>query len=328
MADLFVKPYDSEPKPPKRLILTALAVLAVTVVVVGLWIWLDSRSAKAEDPKPRMEEPSVVEPAPPVQPPVAPVDPVASVAPAEPADPDSAVRQLFARAQSLVSGGSLEQADDLFNQVVTTAADEKLRNSALRVQGRIHVQRFLSTQPTSDKKSYVIQPGDSLDRIARQNKTTVEVIRKMNRIESHLIYPGSRLLLPSAPFIVRVDKSDRALDLTLNGKLFKRYIVGVGMNGKTPAGSFKTVVHQTNPDWTPPGGGIIPFGDPRNILGTRWISIQDSAHPDLQGFGIHGTSLRDSIGAETSNGCVRMLNEDVEELFLLIPRGTEVLISE
>jgi lipoprotein-anchoring transpeptidase ErfK/SrfK len=114
----------------------------------------------------------------------------------------------------------------------------------------------------------------------------------------------------------------------MNGKLIKRYVVGLGVNGKTPIGTFRTVVHQTNPDWTPPGGGIIKFGDPRNVLGTRWMSIQDPARSEIQGFGIHGTPLRDSIGADTSNGCVRMLNEEVEELFMLIPRGTEVVISE
>lgn len=318
MSDLFVKPYDQERKPPTRLIWTALGVLVVTAAVIGCWIWLDSRPAKVADPQTVVSEQPVVSPSKPTPPP----------SPVIPVDPDSGAKQLFSRAQSLVAAGSLEQADDLFNQVVATTMDESLKNNALRIQGRIHVQMFLSPTPSSWKKGYVIQPGDSLDRIARQNKTTVEVIRKMNKIESHLIYPGNRLLLPSAPFVVRVGKSTRTLDLTLNNKLFKRYVVGVGMNGKTPVGQFKTVVHQTNPDWTPPGGGIIPFGDPRNILGTRWISIQDAAHPDVQGFGIHGTSLRDSIGAETSNGCVRMLNEDVEELFLMIPRGTEVLISE
>jgi lipoprotein-anchoring transpeptidase ErfK/SrfK len=58
------------------------------------------------------------------------------------------------------------------------------------------------------------------------------------------------------------------------------------------------------------------------------MSFEDPARPDLKGFGIHGTSQRDSIGGETSNGCIRMLNEDVEEVFLLIPRGTEVVIQE
>jgi lipoprotein-anchoring transpeptidase ErfK/SrfK len=323
MADIFVRPYDQQQKPPTRLIVTALVVLAVTLAVTGVWIWFDSRPARTAEEKPAVAS---------VKAPV-PADPAAAPAPAAPAapavtSPDSRAQQLFTRAQSLATAGKLEQARDLLGEVIATATDESLKNNAMRVQGRINVQLFFSATPTPEKKTYVIQPGDSLDRIARQNKTTVELIRKINKMDNNLIYPGGRLLIPAAPFVVQVDKSARTLDVTMNGKIFKRYIVGLGVNGKTPVGAFKTVVHQTNPDWTPPGGGIIPFGDPKNILGTRWMSIQDDTRPDIRGFGIHGTPLRDSIGGETSNGCVRMLNEDVEELFMLIPRGTEVIISE
>jgi lipoprotein-anchoring transpeptidase ErfK/SrfK len=318
MADIFVRPYDQQRKPPTRLIVTALVVLVVTAAITGFWIWMDNRPAKA--PEVKLVEQSVNAPGTSTL--------AASSASASAATPDLRAQQLFTRAQSLAAAGSLIQASELLGEVVSTATDESLKSNAMRVQGRINVQLLLSETPTSEKKSYVIQPGDSLDKIARLNKTTVDLIRKMNKIDGNLIYPGRRLLLPVAPFVVQVDKSARTLDLTLNGKLFKRYIVGLGINGKTPTGRFTTVVHQTNPDWTPPGGGIIPFGDPRNVLGTRWMSIKDETHPDITGFGIHGTPLRDSIGAETSNGCVRMLNEDVEELFLLIPRGTEVVISE
>jgi lipoprotein-anchoring transpeptidase ErfK/SrfK len=323
MADIFLKPYDEQRKPPRRFILTALIVLAVTVAVIGLCLWMDSRSVKVPEQKPAVQEK-------PTQP-VKSVTPApAPIAPAIPAvsDVDFKAQQLFTRAQSLAASGSLLQARDLLSEVVATATEENLKNNALRVQGRINVQLFLSPTPMPEKKSYVIQPGDSLDKIARLNKTTVDLIRKMNKMENNNIYPGGRLLMPIAPFVLNVSKSAKTVDLTMNGKTFKRYIAGLGMNGKTPLGTFRTVVHQTNPDWTPPGGGIIPFGDPRNLLGTRWMSIQDSTRPEIKGFGIHGTPARDSIGAETSNGCVRMLNEDVEELYLLIPRGTEVIISE
>jgi lipoprotein-anchoring transpeptidase ErfK/SrfK len=300
--------------------------MAVTLIVIGLWVWLDSR--------PDAKAPEVKEPQPAAQPvktpaPAAP----AAAAPVAPAVPpvvpaDSRAQQLFTRAQSLAAAGSLEQARDMLSEVVATATDESLKNNAVRFQGRVNTQLFLSTTSTPEKKTYVVQPGDSLDKIARLNKTTVDLMRRMNKIDGNTIYPGQKLLIPVAPFVLQVDKSARTLDLTLNGKLFKRYSVGLGVNGKTPVGKFQTVVHQTNPDWTQPGGGIIKFGDPRNILGTRWMSIQDATRPDIKGFGIHGTPLRDSIGSETSNGCVRMLNEDVEELYLLIPRGTEVVISE
>jgi lipoprotein-anchoring transpeptidase ErfK/SrfK len=322
MADIFVRPYDQQHKPPTRLIVTALIVLAVTLALTGLWIWLDSRPVKAAEEKP------AVQPVPAA--PVAPSAPAVPVAPAAPAvaSPDSRAQQLFTRAQSLVNSGNLEQASELLGQVVSISTDENLKNNAMRVQGRVNVKLFLSPAPTPEKKHYIIQPGDSLDKIARLNKTTVDLIRKMNKIDGNLIYPGQKMLIPAAPFVVEVDKSSRTLDLTMNGKLFKRYVVTLGLNGKTPAGHFVTVVHQTNPDWTPPGGGTIPFGDPRNVLGTRWISIQDTTRPEIKGFGIHGTANPESIGTETSNGCVRMVNEEVEELYLLIPRGTDVMISE
>jgi lipoprotein-anchoring transpeptidase ErfK/SrfK len=323
MADIFLKPYDEQRKPPRRFILTALVVLAVTVVVIGLCLWMDSRSLTVSEQPPAVQE----KPAQPVKSAAPAPAPVAPAAPAV-SDVDFKAQQLFTRAQSLAATGNLVQASDLLGEVMTTATDESLKNNALRVQGRVNIQLFLSTTTTPEKKSYVIQPGDSLDKIARLNKTTVDLIRKMNKMENDMIHPGGRLLVPAAPFIVQVDKSAKTVDLTMNGKILKRYIAGLGMNGKTPLGTFRTVVHQMNPDWTPPGGGIIPFGDPRNMLGTRWMSIQDSTRPEIRGFGIHGTALRDSIGAETSNGCVRMLNEDVEELYLLIPRGTEVVISE
>lgn len=325
MADIFVRPYDQQRKSPARLILTALVVLLVTGVLIGLWIWLDNRPAKAPEAEPA--DSSVPAPAPVYE-------PAASVSPSAPATvpvaaaSDLSAQQKFTRAQSLAASGNLLSARDLLGEVISTTTDNSLKNNAVRVQGRLNMQLFLSDAPMPEKTTYVIQPGDSLDKISRVNKTTVDLIRKMNGIEGNLIYPGRRILIPAAPFILNVDKSDRTLDLTINGKILKRYSVGLGVNGKTPAGRFVTVVHQTNPDWTPPGGGIIPFGDPRNILGTRWMSIQDSTRPELKGFGIHGTPLRDSIGSETSNGCVRMLNEEVEELYLLIPRGTEVVISE
>jgi lipoprotein-anchoring transpeptidase ErfK/SrfK len=317
MAELYLRPYGEHRK--NRWIWVLAVVLAVAVTA-GLWFALVGHPTGTEEPAEEMAEESAVtdaetpSPAPPAE--------------RAPANASRDTQELFARARSLVAEGDRKQAAELLETVIRSTRDENLRNSALRIQGRINIDRFLSKEPMPEKKEYIIQPGDSLDRIARRNKTTVDLIRRINGIEGSLIYPGTRLLLPAEPFVLRVDKSDKTLDLMIGERRLKRYSVGLGRFGKTPLGTFRTVVHQTNPDWTPPGGGIIPFGDPENVLGTRWISIQDDDRPSIKGFGIHGTSERDSIGAETSNGCVRMLNEDVEELFTLIPRGTEVVIQE
>lgn len=315
MSDIYVRSYDSGHRrtPGKGIVLAVLFV----IVIAATWWWLRDSS-----PEPDAAEPAKVETAEKVSPASAPATVRPVGAPAPNAGP------LFDRARSLVQAGKLAEASPLLEQVIASTTDPGLKNSALRMQGRANVELFFSAASSPLKKSYVIQPGDSLDRIARRNKTTVDLIRRMNNLEGNLIYPGARLRLPAAPFVVQVDKSNRTLDLMMNGTRLKRYVVGVGVGGKTPVGTFKTVVHQTNPDWTPPGGGIVPYGDPKNVLGTRWMSFQDEARPDLRGFGIHGTADRTSIGGETSNGCIRMLNEDVEEVFLLIPRGTKVVIAE
>lgn len=297
----------------------AAIVLAVILTVIGLWIWIDGRSYEELEEKPDVKTEKLAP---------APVVPSAAASQASVSSVDPRAQQIFTRAQSLAAAGSLEQARDLLSEVISTTTEESMKNNAMRVLGRINIHLLLSAKAIPEKKIYVVQPSDSLDKIARQNKTTVDLIRMMNKVENNAICPGGRLLIPSAPFVVQVDKSARTLDLAMNGKIFKRYSVGLGVNGKTPVGNFLTVVHQTNPDWTHPGGGIIKFGDPRNVLGTRWMSIQDATRPEIKGFGIHGTPLGDSIGTETGNGCIRMLNEDVEELYLLIPRGTEVIISE
>jgi lipoprotein-anchoring transpeptidase ErfK/SrfK len=319
MADIYVRPYGEKRKNPLRFLLPVLLIAAV--VGGGIWWWLER---PASEPKEEKGSPTSVEQPVPEKPSVS----TPAQTPAQTSTQSLDAQRMFNAAQTKLAQGDLAEASALLGKVIENTTDSALKGNALRVQGRINIQLFLSDVPMDEKTSYVVQPGDSLDRIARQNKTTVALIRRMNGVSGNLIYAGQRLMLPSGPFVVEVDKSDRQLDLMINGKLFKRYAVGVGRYGKTPVGTFTTVVHQENPDWTPPTGGIVKFGDPRNVLGTRWMSFEDKARPDLKGFGIHGTSARDSIGGETSNGCIRMLNEDVEEVFMLIPRGTKVLIQE
>jgi len=314
MADIYVRPYDhGGRKTPKGLL--AFALVALLLGALGWWA-MAHRSQKSAPDEVVVTMESVNK------------QPASAKPSAAPQPARANLQTLFSRAQSLVNSGKLFDASRLLDDVISTTTDEKLQNNALRMQGRINVDLFLSEAPSPWKKSYVIQPGDSLDRIARRNNTTVDLIRRMNRVEGNLIYPGARLVLPTAPFMLEVDKSSRTMELLMDGKRFKRYSVGLGRFGKTPLGNFTTVVHQTNPDWSPPSGGIVPYGDPRNVLGTRWISIQDETRPEIKGFGIHGTADRESIGSETSNGCIRMLNEDVEEVFLFIPRGTKVVINE
>jgi lipoprotein-anchoring transpeptidase ErfK/SrfK len=66
-------------------------------------------------------------------------------------------------------------------------------------------------------------------------------------------------------------------------------------------------------------GRVIPPG-PENPIKARWMGIYDGA-------GIHGTDARGSIGTNASHGCIRMLIEDVVELYDKVPVGAPVYIA-
>ena len=83
---------------------------------------------------------------------------------------------------------------------------------------------------------------------------------------------------------------------------------------------------QENPMWFPIGQPPVPYGDPRNPLGTRWIGWVP-VQGGKSGLGFHGTNEPATIGAAGSDGCVRLRNEDVEQLYKILPRGCRIIVQ-
>jgi len=69
-------------------------------------------------------------------------------------------------------------------------------------------------------------------------------------------------------------------------------------------------------------GVVVPPDSPANVLGSRWLGF------DLPGYGIHGTIDAASIGQQVTAGCVRLRNEDIEEIYSLVTIGTEVVVVD
>ena len=171
-------------------------------------------------------------------------------------------------------------------------------------------------------QEYVVQPQDTLTKIAKQFNATVELIKKSNSLASDNIRPGKKLKVWTARFTVFVDKSQNILTLKCNDEIIKTYNVATGTNNSTPVGTFKIGNKLVNPVWYKEGA-VVPAGSPENILGTRWLGFDD-----LPSYGIHGTTDPHSIGKQSTAGCVRMINAEVEELYSLLPIGTEVTVVD
>lgn len=131
---------------------------------------------------------------------------------------------------------------------------------------------------------------------------------------------------PQRPGTIVIDTSARHLYLVQPGQRALRYGIGVGRPGFAWSG-LKTVSRKAEwPDWTPPAEMLarrpdLPrhmAGGPENPLGARALYLGSSL------YRIHGTNEPGTIGQSVSSGCIRMMNEDVVDLYDRVPVGTQV----
>jgi lipoprotein-anchoring transpeptidase ErfK/SrfK len=114
-----------------------------------------------------------------------------------------------------------------------------------------------------------------------------------------------------------VSLADRKLAVMESDHVVKIFPTAVGAPASpSPVGVYKIVVTIPHPTWY--GKGIVIGPGRSNPLGTRWLGLS------LKGYGIHGTNNPASIGRNASHGCVRMRNQDVEELFGMVGVGDPV----
>ena len=224
----------------------------------------------------------------------------------------------------LKNGKKYEARNELSDLYFAETDNAKRAEIKSKLDG-LNAELVFSHEPSPDAFIYVVRPGDSLIRIASKYNTNYEFIVRINNKHRTSIRVGERLKILKGDVTVLVDKSDYTLTLLLDGHFIKQYPVGTGKSDKTPEGKFIIDNKLVNPVWYS-SDGIYQFGDPENVLGTRWIGFEDKK--GLDGYGIHGTIDPNSIGKEMSNGCIRLRNEDVEDLFDYVKPKVTVVIQK
>jgi TolA-binding protein len=211
--------------------------------------------------------------------------------------------------------GHWEEARNYFQKVMDGFPQTEASTEAKRRLGELNI-KLLTSPMTEHYIIYEVAPGDTLSVIARRFNTTVELIMKKNALKTPFIKPLQRLRILEGKFHIVVDVSKKTLTLYLNEEFIISYPVATGTpRTPTPLGEFVIVNKLIEPIWEG-----LPYNDPGNILGTRWLGL------NKPGYGIHGTTMPETIGTPATLGCIRMFNEDVEELFDFIPVGTVVRI--
>lgn len=169
---------------------------------------------------------------------------------------------------------------------------------------------------------YRIQPGDTLARIARRHNMTLEHLRLLNRKTDDHLVPGRSLWVSERMFQIEIDRTLNRLYVKYGGIPVRDFPVSTGRKDtETPPGVYFIHTRYPFPTWFHKGD-VVSAASADNYLGSRWLGFE---RPQL---GIHGTIFPDQIGRSVSKGCVRMLNEHVEELYEFIPPGTPVIIRK
>jgi lipoprotein-anchoring transpeptidase ErfK/SrfK len=132
----------------------------------------------------------------------------------------------------------------------------------------------------------------------------------------------------AAPYTVVIDTEHTYLYYVLGDGKAIRYGIGVGRDGFRWSGTEAVTRKAEWPDWTPPQEMITrqPYlprwmaGGEGNPLGARAIYLGDTM------YRIHGTNMPETIGHQVSSGCIRLLNEDVIDLYSRVNVGTKIVV--
>jgi lipoprotein-anchoring transpeptidase ErfK/SrfK len=130
------------------------------------------------------------------------------------------------------------------------------------------------------------------------------------------------------PGTIVVSTAERRLYLVMDGGKALRYGVGVGRPGFEWGGTMNVTLKREWPDWRPPPEMLkrrpdLPRymkGGPDNPLGARALYLGSSL------YRIHGSNEPETIGQAVSSGCIRMMNEDVTDLYERVRVGTRVVV--
>lgn len=240
-------------------------------------------------------------------------------------DPLEARRQLTA----LVSDARLSPAERAKAREAAGAINQSILFSTTIVPGDPYV------------RSYVVQQGDSLDRIARSQGLDADwrLLKRVNNMaDERKLRPGQTIKLVPGAFHAIVDKSDFRMDLFLGDGVQRVFVtsipVGLGEYNSTPTGRFKVRPRSKliDPAWTNPRTGEHhKSDDPKNPIGEYWIGIQgiDESNAAIEGYGIHGTVDPASIGHQASMGCVRLNAADIALVYELLtePSSTVTIVE-
>lgn len=184
-----------------------------------------------------------------------------------------------------------------------------------------------------------VQSGEYLSTIGNTYRIPYQLIERINNVDARRLQADQRIQVINGPVHARIDKSDYRMDLYVEDPdglriYLKSYTVGLGEFDSTPIGKWlvkpgsKVGPANGGPSWVNPRTGErYDRNDPDIPIGEYWMALegQDDNTRDKKGYGIHATNDPESIGRQESMGCIRMRDEDVDQVFYTLFEGSSIV---
>jgi len=252
--------------------------------------------------------------------------------------------EALADGRAKMQAGKLLEARDTVNAALVSGKLSGYDADAARaLLSEINQTVVFSNRKFADDRfggTYQVQSGDRLDKIGARNALTSDILLRINGLSDPRRLPsGAYIKILKGPFHAVVSKSAFRLDLYLGGlpgsgsdvSYVTSFRVGLGKDDSTPLGKWQVEPGRKvqNPVYySPRGEGVIEADDPKNPLGEFWIGLAglDGDAVGKESYGIHGTIEPDSIGKQSSMGCIRLRNEDVAVVFSALVEGKSTVM--
>ncbi len=217
------------------------------------------------------------------------------------------------KAVELKKAGQLAEARQALLDFLAQYPQSTGLADAKNALGEINTQFVFTSMPAPDKLDYTVVSGDSLVKIASKTKASAELILRSNNLATIDLQIGQQLRIPQLDTAIVIDRAAKTLTLLNNGEFFKEYpLLAVQGSPTQTEIKDKVALH---------GSERVAFGD-RNWIGSdRWLML-GSANLVIRGL----PEPEDGSEPAIPPGIV-VSQEDIEEIFPLVGRGTPVSIQ-
>lgn len=239
---------------------------------------------------------------------------------------DPAVRDLLDKANLAEQGNNLLEARLLLLKLLHMDAASELRPFIERKLGIIHTVIYLSTRPAPGKTTHKLAAGEKIGKLASQYGCSLEYLLFVNSIQRpESLQIGKTLTtLQNPAFELLISKKGGTAVLLFNRGFFKRYTLLLSEGTPPPKGLYRVKSRGKKTLGEDEKSTTISDDKPRFERDICWVTLM-TEEGAMQG----GIALQGTRNAQTKLALnIRFRNTDIEELYLLLPANTPVIIAD